>query len=104
VARAGEGDTPMAQRDAAWVVHPFCVWEDAERDVEHMAWGRATRASFAPWSSGGVYLNFVGDEGEERIRAAFGPAYERLAEVKRAYDPDNLFSGNQNVRPAHAMR
>jgi FAD/FMN-containing dehydrogenase len=104
VARAGETDTPMAKRDAAWVVHPFCVWEHAERDVEHMAWGRATRAAFAPWSSGGVYLNFVGDEGEERIRAAFGPAYERLAEVKRAYDPDNVFSGNQNVRPAHAMR
>ncbi len=104
VARAGEADTPMAKRDAAWVVHPFCVWSEPERDVEHMAWGRATRAAFAPWSTGGVYLNFIGDEGEERIRAAFGPSYERLAEVKRAYDPDNLFSGNQNVRPAHAMR
>jgi FAD/FMN-containing dehydrogenase len=104
VARVGEGETPMAKRDAAWVVHPFCVWAEPERDVEHMAWGRATRDAFAPWSSGGVYLNFIGDEGEDRIRAAFGPSYERLAEVKRTYDPDNLFSGNQNVRPAHAMR
>jgi FAD/FMN-containing dehydrogenase len=102
VARVGEGDTPMAKRDAPWVVHPFCVWEDAARDVEHMAWGRATRAAFAPWSSGGVYLNFIGDEGEERIRAAFGPSYERLAEVKRTYDPGNLFAGNQNVRPSRA--
>jgi FAD/FMN-containing dehydrogenase len=57
-----------------------------------------------PFTTGGVYLNFIGDEGDERIRAAFGPSYERLAEVKRAYDPDNLFTGNQNVRPAHAMR
>jgi FAD/FMN-containing dehydrogenase len=103
VARAGEADTPLAKRDAAWVLHPFCVWDDPARDVEHMAWGRATRAAFAPWSNGGVYLNFIGDEGEERIHAAYGPAYERLEEVKRAYDPDNVFAGNQNVRPAHAM-
>jgi FAD/FMN-containing dehydrogenase len=104
VARVGEDETPMAKRDAAWVVHPFCVWEDPARDVEHMAWGRATRAAFAPWSTGGVYLNFIGDEGDERIQAAYGPSYERLAEVKRAYDPENVFAGNQNVRPAHAIR
>jgi hypothetical protein len=102
VARVGEDDTPMAKRDATWVVHPFCVWEEPSRDVEHMAWGRSTRDAFEQWATGGVYLNFIGDEGEDRIRAAFGPSFERLAEVKRAYDPDNVFSGNQNIRPAHA--
>ena len=53
----------------------------------------------APWRSGGVYLNFVGDEGEDRVRAAFGDAYDRLAAVKEQYDPENMFHGNQNIRP-----
>ena len=105
VARAG--DTPLAKRDAQWVVHPFCVWEGAERDEEHVAWGRAVRDLLARWRSGGVYLNFVGDEGQDRVRAGFGDSgYERLAAVKAQYDPDNLFRGNQNIlpkaEPAHA--
>lgn len=92
-------DSPLAKRDAAYIVHPFCVWEEAERDEEHMSWGRAARDVFAPWKSGGVYLNFVGDEGEDRVRAAFGEHYDRLAEVKEEYDPENVFRGNQNIRP-----
>ena len=49
----------------------------------------------------GVYVNFVGDEGEERVRAAYpGATWDRLADVKRRYDPDNLFRRNQNVPPA----
>ena len=92
-------DTPLAKRDAKWVLHPFCVWEGAERDDEHVSWGRACREIFAPWANGGVYLNFVGDEGEDRVRAAFGEAYDRLAAVKAQYDPENLFRGNQNIRP-----
>ena len=92
-------DSPLAKRDATYIVHPFCVWEGAERDEEHISWGRAVRDVLAPWKSGGVYLNFVGDEGEERVRAAFGDAYERLAAVKAEFDPENLFRGNQNIRP-----
>ena len=92
-------DSPLSKRDAKWILHPFGVWEGADRDEEHMAWGRACRDIFAPWASGGVYLNFVGDEGEDRVRAAFGEAYERLAAVKAEFDPDNLFRGNQNIRP-----
>ena len=60
--------------------------------------GRAG-TSFAPWATGGVYLNFIGDEGEERVRAAFGEPYDRLAAVKAQYDPENVFRGNQNIRP-----
>ena len=97
VARAA--DSPLAKRDASWVLHPFCVWEGAGRDEEHVSWGRACRDVFSPWANGGVYLNFVGDEGEERVRAAFGEAYERLSAVKAAFDPENLFRGNQNIRP-----
>jgi FAD/FMN-containing dehydrogenase len=100
VARARAEHTPLAQRDTAWVVHPFCVWEGAERDAEHIEWGRRSHAVFAPWVSGATYLNFVGDEGEDRVRSAFGEAYDRLAQIKARYDPDNVFRGNQNIIPA----
>ena len=81
-------------------MHPFCVWDGAERDAEHIDWGRRGHEVFAPWASGGTYLNFIGDEGSDRIRAAFGPAYDRLAAIKAAWDPDNVFRGNQNIVPA----
>ena len=98
VARAE--DSPVVRRDAGWVVHPFCVWDGEERDSEHIEWGRRGHEVFAPWASGGTYLNFVGDEGDDRIRASFGPAYDRLAAVKGVWDPDNVFRGNQNIAPA----
>jgi FAD/FMN-containing dehydrogenase len=101
VARGGDG-TPLTNRDAGWVVHPFCVWEGEERDEEHFAWGRAARDVFAEHRTGVTYLNFVGDEGADRVRAAFGPDYDRLAELKATWDPDNVFRGNQNIVPATA--
>jgi FAD/FMN-containing dehydrogenase len=101
---ARQADTPMAKRDAAFVVHPFAVWDDPARDVEHIAWGRHGREAFAPWATGGTYLNFIGDEGDARVKAAFGPAYERLVDVKTAYDPENVFAGNQNIKPRARAR
>ena len=98
VARRGEGSV-MAQRDAAWVLHPFCVWEDPHDDVKQISWGRRIRRDFARWTTGGTYLNFIGDEGSDRVRAAYGGAYSRLAAIKTEYDPGNLFAGNQNIRP-----
>lgn len=53
-----------------------------------------------PFATGGVYVNFLGNEGEARVRAAYGPNYERLVEVKRRYDPENVFDMNQNIVPA----
>ena len=102
VARASDASC-MPNRDAAWVVHPYGLWEEPTRDDEHVAWGRASHSVFAPWSTGGTYLNFIGDEGPDRVRAGFGAAYERLARVKAEWDPDNVFRGNQNIRPAHAV-
>ena len=101
VARVGEDDTPLTQRDASWVVHPFALWEDEADDEKVIGWARAFRDDIARHASGGVYLNFIGDEGEDRVRAAFGPEkYRRLADIKARYDPDNVFRGNQNIRPA----
>jgi FAD/FMN-containing dehydrogenase len=94
--------SPLTTRDAGWVVHPFCVWEGAERDEEHMAWGREGREVVADWRTGATYLNFIGDEGADRVRAAFGDAYDRLATIKASWDPDNVFRGNQNIVPAVA--
>lgn len=101
VATVGPEDSPMTMRDAAWVSHPFGVWERAEDDEVNMAWVRDFRRSIAPYTNGGTYLNFIGDEGQDRVRAAFGEEkYARLAAIKAEYDPDNVFSGNQNIRPA----
>jgi hypothetical protein len=61
--------------------------------------GRAFRKDLRPFSTGATYLNFLGDEGSDRVRAGFGENYDRLARVKGQWDPDNLFHGNQDVRP-----
>jgi FAD/FMN-containing dehydrogenase len=100
IARTSADETPMAQRDATWVAHPFALWERAEDDDEHVAWARGISADLKPFSTGGTYLNFIGDEGGERVRAAFGDSYDRLARVKATYDPGNFFRRNQNIRPA----
>jgi FAD/FMN-containing dehydrogenase len=101
VGRVPKEATPLGIRDAAFVVHPFALWEDPADDERVISWARAYRADLWPWATGGVYLNFVGDEGDTRVRAGFGAAnHARLARVKAQWDPDNVFRGNQNVRPA----
>jgi FAD/FMN-containing dehydrogenase len=101
VARVPEDATPLAHRDAAWISHPFALWEGAENDERAIEWARGFRRDIAAHASGGVYLNFIGNEGDERIRAAYGPEkYARLAALKAGWDPDNVFRGNQNIKPA----
>ena len=92
--------TPLSQRSAAWVSHPFATWEDAADDAANIGWVRDYRTAVAPFTTGGTYLNFIGDEGQGRIAAAFGEHnLSRLREVKGEYDPENVFAGNQNIRP-----
>ncbi|GAA3518425.1 FAD-binding oxidoreductase [Nocardioides daeguensis] len=100
LARVDVDATPLSQRSARWVSHPFATWEDAAADDANIAWVREYRRANAPFTTGGVYLNFIGDEGDERIKAAFGAEkYERLSQIKGEYDPGNVFVGNQNIRP-----
>jgi FAD/FMN-containing dehydrogenase len=102
VARVPEDATPMTKRSAPWITHPFAVWEDPANDAENIAWARGFRDDIAHYATGGIYLNFIGNEGPERVRAAFGDTkYQRLAEIKAEYDPGNVFHGNQNIEPAH---
>jgi FAD/FMN-containing dehydrogenase len=99
VARIGEDATPLARRGSAWVAHPMAMWTEPDEDAEHTGWAREFSAAMRPFVSGGVYLNFIGDEGEDRIRAAYGTHHGRLRQIKAKYDPDNLFHLNQNITP-----
>lgn len=101
LARVGEDETPLTQRDASWVVHPFGMWADPADDKTVIGWARTLRDDLRRFSSGGIYLNFIGHEGSDRVRAAFGEQkYARLAAVKTHYDPTNIFRGNHNITPA----
>jgi FAD/FMN-containing dehydrogenase len=75
-------------------------WSDPADSAANIQWARACFAAMEPFLERGVYVNDLGDEGEDRVRAAFGSNYDRLATVKQKYDPTNLFRVNQNVRPA----
>ncbi|MFE3585363.1 FAD-binding oxidoreductase [Streptomyces vinaceus] len=97
----GPPEFPVPYRDSPWAVHPFGIWEDPADDEKAVRWVKDVRARVQPWSSGAVYLNFTGDEGSERVAAGLGAEnLARLGAVKRAYDPDNVFRFNHNIRPA----
>ncbi|MGC0341857.1 FAD-binding oxidoreductase [Streptomyces sp. SLBN-8D4] len=97
----GPREFPVPYRDAQWVVHPFGIWEDPADDERCVRWVRDVRTEVQPWSTGAVYLNFIGDEGADRVVAGVGTENtRRLSEVKRRYDPDNVFRFNHNITPA----
>jgi FAD/FMN-containing dehydrogenase len=97
----GPSDYPIPWRQSPWCVHPFGLWEDPNDDERGRQWTRDLRADLTPWASGNVYLNFIGDEGKDRVLAGFGQAnYQRLAAVKAQYDPKNIFHLNHNIKPA----
>jgi FAD/FMN-containing dehydrogenase len=101
VGAVAEDATPLAHRSARWVTHPFATWERPEETEANIAWVRAFREDIARYTNGGVYLNFIGAEGQDRIRAAYGEEkYARLARIKGRFDPENVFRGNQNIEPA----
>jgi FAD/FMN-containing dehydrogenase len=96
----GPADYPVPWRSAPWCVHPFGLWEDPADDQRGSQWARDVREDLRPWATGAVYLNFIGDEGADRVVAGFGREnYERLARVKAEYDPENVFRLNHNIRP-----
>ena len=100
VSRVGEVDTAFSNREAAHALEIIASWWEAEATDENIRWAREFWEALRPFGSGGVYVNYLVDEGEERVKAAYGPAkYERLATLKSKYDPNNLFRLNQNIRP-----
>jgi FAD/FMN-containing dehydrogenase len=101
LARVGEHDTAFGQRDAAHDVNINAVSlpDDPARD-EHVRWARECYAALEPFATGRTYVNFLADEGQQRVRAAYGEErYARLVALKRAHDPENVFRLNQNIDP-----
>ena len=80
------------------MVNIIGMWSAPGDNEKHIDWARGLFAALQPYAHG-AYINFLGDEGQERIRSAYGPNYERLVALKNKYDPTNLFRLNQNIRP-----
>ncbi|WP_200306055.1 FAD-binding oxidoreductase [Streptomyces adelaidensis] len=96
----GPAEYPVPYRGSPWAVHPFGIWESPADDERGVRWVRDVRADVRPWRTGAVYLNFIGDEGADRVEAGLGAGNaRRLAAVKTEYDPDNVFRFNHNIRP-----
>ncbi|MDQ4103835.1 MAG: FAD-binding oxidoreductase [Actinomycetota bacterium] len=100
IGRFGPEHSPLAGRDARFIVHPLLLWEDPADDERNRALARAFRADMRHWSTGAAYPNFLGDEGSQRMRAAYGSSTERLAAVKAEWDPHSIFRTHQDIRAA----
>lgn len=101
VHRVGKDETAWSTRDATWSMVIAAIDPDPQDAGRLKRWGRAYWEAVHPHNLGGGYVNFMmDDEGESRLKATYGDNYERLAALKKKYDPANLFRVNQNIRPA----
>jgi hypothetical protein len=91
--------TPWGYRDATWSSVIVGVDPDAANKEKISKWAKEYWSALHPYSAGGAYINFMMEEGEDRIRATYGKNYDRLAKIKKRYDPANLFRVNQNIKP-----
>jgi FAD/FMN-containing dehydrogenase len=98
-ARVKNSATPWAYRDAKWAQVIVGVDPDPAKKEVISSWARDYWTALHPYSAGGAYVNFMMDEGEDRVRATYGKNYARLAKIKKRYDPANLFRVNQNIKP-----
>jgi FAD/FMN-containing dehydrogenase len=99
IARVPVTATPYANRDALYDCFPIAIWDHPADDTTRIRWARELWNAMRPFSTGGVYANNLGEEGMERIEAAYGENYARLLALKKKYDPTNFFRLNQNIAP-----
>jgi FAD/FMN-containing dehydrogenase len=104
MSRVGEAETAFPHRTAAYDVVIMPMWSDPAESTQHVLWADDLWQKVLPVSAGGVYVNYLSNEGEDRVRAAYGANYERLTALKNEYDPANLFCWNQNIRPSSSGR
>jgi len=98
--RIPAGETAFGLRQAQWDLNVVAQWEDPTETV-HTAWAKELWSSIEPQIAPSTYLNHLaGDDSPERVRASYGPSYTRLSQIKRQYDPTNLFRLNANIEPA----
>jgi FAD/FMN-containing dehydrogenase len=100
VGRVPADATAYAHRDTPFLMNVHGRWEQPEEDEAGLAWARGLFAAIEPYAAGSAYVNFLTEDESERVATAYGSNYERLAQVKQRYDPQNLFRVNQNIRPA----
>ena len=100
--RVGKNDTAWNYRDANYAVVIVGIDSDPINKDKIINWARDYWDAQHPYSAGGAYINFMMDEGDERIKATYGDNYKKLAEIKAKYDPFNLFRVNQNIKPQTA--
>lgn len=99
--RVDEEATAFGMRTAPWNVHYICGWTNPADTAQNIARVKQIASVLKPWSTGGVYLNYIGDEGQDRVNAAFGEKkLARLRSLKAKWDPQNVFRHNHNIRPA----
>ena len=101
VSRVSADESAFNGRQAAFLLSPEANWEEPEDDEANITWLRELIDDMQEFSDGSRYLNFAGfqEEGDEMMRKAFGPQYDRLVALKKKYDPTNFFSINQNIKP-----
>jgi FAD/FMN-containing dehydrogenase len=93
-------DSAASHRSATFILNINTGWENPNENEKHIKWARDFWNEIRPYSTGGVYVNFISeDEGEDRVKAAYGSNYERLVSLKNKYDPTNFFRLNQNIKP-----
>jgi FAD/FMN-containing dehydrogenase len=97
--RVGANDTAWAYREAKWVSVFVGVDPDPANAAKLRDWTVRYHEALHPYSMGGSYVNFMMEEGQERVRATYRQNYDRLAQIKAQYDPDNVFHVNQNIKP-----
>jgi len=101
VCRVGVSDTAVPHRDPGYNLGIFSEWMDPATTEENIAWARETYAALKPYRAELRYVNYLDeDDVGEAVRAAYGPNYDRLVEIKRRYDPKNVFHLNHNIDPA----
>jgi FAD/FMN-containing dehydrogenase len=101
VTRVGVTDTAVPHREEGWNIFIPSVWTDPAATDENVAWTRDTHRAFGPHLEERRWLNYLGDdEGGDAVQAAYGPNYKRLVELKRRYDPENVFHHNHNIDPS----
>ncbi len=98
--RVAPDATAYAHRETQFAMNVHGRWEQPEDDARCVRWAREFFEASQPFALGSVYVNFLTADESDRVRAAYGPNYDRLAKVKATYDPDNLFRVNQNIRPS----
>jgi FAD/FMN-containing dehydrogenase len=100
VHRVPDGATALGWRASArWALHILGMWANPEENEQQINWVRRVSDATQPWAQKGTYLNYLMDEGEQRIKDSFGLNYQRMEALKNKYDPTNFFRLNQNIRP-----